>query len=46
MQIVKLLMLGFNCEKVFNIPYDYENETKLGSWEDAQAEVKAEAQAS
>ncbi|MEE6566510.1 cytochrome-c oxidase, cbb3-type subunit II, partial [Campylobacter coli] len=26
-------------------PYDTENGTKLGTWEEAQAEIKAEAQA-
>ncbi|EAI9819268.1 cytochrome-c oxidase, cbb3-type subunit II [Campylobacter jejuni] len=36
---------ALTVKKVFNVPYDAENGTKLGSWEDAQAEVKAEAQA-
>ncbi|MEE6619586.1 cytochrome-c oxidase, cbb3-type subunit II, partial [Campylobacter jejuni] len=36
---------ALTVKKVFNVPYDTENGTKLGSWEDAQAEVKAEAQA-
>lgn len=32
-------------KKVFNVPYDIEGSTKLGSWEEAQADVKAEAEA-
>ena len=36
---------ALTVKKVFNVPYDIENGTKLGSWEETQAEVKAEAQA-
>ena len=32
-------------KKVFNVPYDTEGNPKLGTWEEAQAQVKAEAQA-
>ena len=32
-------------KKVFNVPYDMEGMPKLGSWEEAQAEVRAEAEA-
>lgn len=30
-------------KKVFNVPYDVEGMPKLGSWEESQAQVKAEA---
>lgn len=36
---------ALTVKKVFNVPYDAENGIKLGTWEEAQAEVKAEAQA-
>ncbi|TQR32482.1 cytochrome-c oxidase, cbb3-type subunit II [Campylobacter sp. MIT 99-7217] len=32
-------------KEVFNVPYDVEGQTKLGTWEEAQAEVKAQAEA-
>ena len=32
-------------KKVFNVPYDMEGMPKLGSWEEAQAEIRAEAEA-
>lgn len=35
---------ALTVKKVFNVPYDTENGTKLGTWQDAQAEAKAEAQ--
>jgi len=34
---------ALTVKKVFNVPYDVEGQTKLGTWEEAQAEVKAEA---
>ncbi|MBF7049232.1 cytochrome-c oxidase, cbb3-type subunit II [Campylobacter volucris] len=34
---------ALTVKKVFNVPYDVENGTKLGTWEEAQAEVMAEA---
>lgn len=36
---------ALTIKKVFNVPYDVEGQTPLGSWEDAQANAKAEAQA-
>lgn len=30
-------------KKVFNVPYDVEGQTKLGTWQEASEEVKAEA---
>ncbi len=36
---------ALTVKKVFNVPYDVEGYTKLGSWEEAEAEVKAEAEA-
>lgn len=36
---------ALTIKKVFNVPYDVEGQTPLGSWEDAQAGAKAEAQA-
>ena len=36
---------ALTVKKVFNVPYDTENMPKLGSWDEAQAEVKAEAEA-
>ncbi len=35
---------ALTVKKVFNVPYDVEGQTKLGSWEEAQADVKAEAE--
>ena len=35
---------ALTVKKVFNVPYDVEGQTKLGSWEEAQASVKAEAE--
>ncbi|TQR54458.1 cytochrome-c oxidase, cbb3-type subunit II [Campylobacter troglodytis] len=35
---------ALTVKKVFNVPYDVENQTVLGSWEEAQANVKAEAE--
>lgn len=34
---------ALTVKKVFNVPYDAEGQTKLGSWEEANEEVKAEA---
>lgn len=36
---------ALTVKKVFNVPYDMPDNPKLGSWEDAQAMVKAEAAA-
>ena len=36
---------ALTVKKVFNVPYDTENMPKLGSWDEAQAEIKAEAEA-
>lgn len=36
---------ALTSKKVFNMPYDQEGQTKLGTYEEAQAEVKAEAAA-
>ncbi|MCX2683567.1 cytochrome-c oxidase, cbb3-type subunit II [Campylobacter sp. MIT 21-1685] len=35
---------ALTVKKVFNVPYDVEGQTRLGTWEEAQAEVKAEAE--
>ena len=35
---------ALTVKKVFNVPYDVEGQTKLGTWEEAQAEVKAQAE--
>ncbi|TXE88399.1 cytochrome-c oxidase, cbb3-type subunit II [Campylobacter volucris] len=34
---------ALTVKKIFNVPYDIENGTKLGTWEEAQAEVMTEA---
>ncbi|MBK1963416.1 cytochrome-c oxidase, cbb3-type subunit II [Campylobacter novaezeelandiae] len=34
---------ALTVKKVFNVPYDKEGQTKLGTWEEAQEEVKLEA---
>lgn len=36
---------ALTVKKVFNVPYDVEGQTKLGTFEEAQAEVRAEAEA-
>ena len=36
---------ALTVKKVFNVPYDTEGNPKLGTWEEAQEQVKAEAQA-
>lgn len=36
---------ALTIKKVFNVPYDVEGQTPLGSWEDAQENAKAEAAA-
>lgn len=36
---------ALTVKKVFNVPYDVEGGVKLGSWDEAQAQVKAEAKA-
>lgn len=36
---------ALTSKKVFNVPYDVEGQTKLGTWEEAQAEAKAQAEA-
>lgn len=36
---------ALTSKKVFNVPYDIEGQTKLGTWEEAQAEAKAQAEA-
>lgn len=35
---------ALTVKKVFNVPYDVEGQTPLGSWEDAQVAAKAEAE--
>ncbi|EIT6714486.1 cytochrome-c oxidase, cbb3-type subunit II [Campylobacter upsaliensis] len=34
---------ALTVKKVFNVPYDVEGQTKLGTWEEAREEVKAQA---
>ncbi len=34
---------ALTVKKVFNVPYDVEGQTKLGTWQEASEEVKAEA---
>ncbi|MCR2102116.1 cytochrome-c oxidase, cbb3-type subunit II [Campylobacter upsaliensis] len=34
---------ALTVKKVFNVPYDVEGQTKLGTWEEAKEEVKAQA---
>lgn len=36
---------ALTVKKVFNVPYDVEGQTPLGSWDEAQAAAKAEAEA-
>lgn len=36
---------ALTVKNVFNVPYDKEGQTKLGSWDEASKEVRAEAQA-
>lgn len=35
---------ALTIKKVFNVPYDVEGQTPLGSWDEAQANAKAEAE--
>lgn len=36
---------ALTVKKVFNVPYDVDGQTPLGSWDEAQANAKAEAEA-